>query len=183
MLNTEAIPTSQLEDLLKAHIRDVPDFPKPGIVFKDITTLLKDPQALRIMVEQMALPFKNQQIDYVVGIESRGFILGMPLAYLLGAGFVPIRKSGKLPAKTIRREYALEYGTDAVEIHADAMEAGKRVLVVDDLLATGGTAAAAIGLLQELNVDIISAVFGIELTFLNGREKLAPCKTTSLITY
>ena len=176
------MPAQELEDKLKAHIRDVPDFPKPGIVFKDITTLLRDADALRLLVEQMALPFQNQGISQVVGIESRGFILGVPMAYLLGAGFVPVRKPGKLPAHTLRREYALEYGTDSLEIHADALKPGQRVLVVDDLLATGGTAAAALSLLADLEADVVAAVFAIELGFLKGREKLS-CKTTSLIQY
>ena len=117
IVNAAAIPAHELAELLKAHIRDVPDFPKPGIVFKDITTLLKDPQALKLMVDQMAMLFENDKIDYVVGIESRGFILGMPLAYLLGAGFVPVRKPGKLPGKTVGIDYVLEYGADRLEIH------------------------------------------------------------------
>lgn len=183
MLNTAALPAQELESRLKEHIRDVADFPKPGIVFKDITTLLKDAAALRLLVEQMALPFKDQKIEQVVGIESRGFILGMPLAYLLGCGFVPVRKPGKLPAKTHRREYALEYGTDALEIHIDAIAPGQRVLLVDDLLATGGTAAAAVSMLQEMQAEVVSAVFAIELSFLKGREKLTPCQAISLITY
>lgn len=182
-MNAVALPAQELADRLKAHIRDVQDFPKPGIVFKDITTLLKNPEALKLMIDQMALMFKDEHIDYVAGIESRGFILGMPLAYLLNAGFVPVRKPGKLPAKTHRREYALEYGTDALEIHVDAIEPGKRVLLVDDLLATGGTAAAAISMLKDLEADLVAAIFAIELGFLNGREKLSSCKTISLITY
>lgn len=183
MLNTAALSAAELQDKLSAHIRDVPDFPQPGIVFKDITTLLKDAQALKLMVEQMALRFQGQAIDQVVGIESRGFILGMPLAYLLGTGFVPVRKAGKLPAATHRKEYSLEYGTDVLEIHQDALQAGQKVLLVDDLLATGGTAEATISLLQSMGADIVSAVFAIELTFLNGQEKLTPCKTISLIKY
>lgn len=183
MVNAAAIPAQELEAMLKAHIRDVPDFPKPGILFKDITTLLKDPQGLRLIAEQMAVRFRDQHIDYVVGIESRGFILGMPIAYLLNCGFVPVRKPGKLPAATYRREYALEYGTDALEIHKDAVEPGKRVVIVDDLLATGGTAAAAIELLSETQAEVVAAMFAIELEFLQGREKLTPCKTISLIKY
>lgn len=183
MFKADAIPAQELESMLRAHIRDVPDFPKPGILFKDITTLLKDPQGLRLIVEQMALPFQNQQIDYIVGIESRGFILGMPIAYLLGCGFVPVRKPGKLPAATYRREYALEYGSDALEIHQDAVQRGQRVVIVDDLLATGGTAAAAIELMGETGADVVAAIFAIELEFLKGREKLTPCKTISLIKY
>ncbi|MEZ0371592.1 MAG: adenine phosphoribosyltransferase [Candidatus Sericytochromatia bacterium] len=183
MVNAAAIPAQELEERLKAHIRDVPDFPKPGIVFKDITTLLKDPGAMKMLVEQMALFFRDQPIDYIVGIESRGFILGMPMAYILGCGFIPVRKPGKLPAATHRREYALEYGTDSLEIHCDALESGQRVVIVDDLLATGGTASAAISLVQETGAEITAAIFAIELEFLNGREKLSPCKTISLIKY
>jgi len=183
MLNTVALSAEELEKKLSIHIRDVPDFPKPGIVFKDITTLLKEPAALKLMAEQMALMFEGQQFDYVVGIESRGFILGMPLAYLLGIGFVPVRKAGKLPAATFRKEYALEYGTDVLEVHQDAIQKGQRVLLVDDLLATGGTAEATLSLLHDMGAEVDTAIFAIELTFLNGREKLAPCKTISLIKY
>lgn len=182
-MNTNALSEQELDSQLKAYIRDVPDFPKPGIVFKDITTLLKDAAALKLMVEQMAHLFHDQKIDQVVGIESRGFILGMPLAYVLGCGFVPVRKPGKLPAKTFRREYALEYGTDTLEIHVDAFKPGQRVLLVDDLLATGGTAQAALSMLNEMQAETVAALFAIELTFLNGREKLSPCKTISLIKY
>lgn len=182
MLNAALLPASELEAQLKAHIRDVPDFPKPGILFKDITTLLKKPEILKLMAEQMALKYQGQQIDYIAGIESRGFILGMPLAYLLGAGFVPVRKAGKLPAATYRIEYALEYGSDILEVHQDAIEPGAKVLMVDDLLATGGTAAASLQLLRECKADVVEALFAIELAFLKGREKL-DCKTHSLITY
>jgi adenine phosphoribosyltransferase len=177
------LSAEELEAQLKTYIRDVPDFPKPGIVFKDITTLLKDPHGLKLIVDAMADLFQGQSVDQVVGIESRGFILGMPLAYLLGCGFVPVRKPGKLPAATYRREYELEYGSDALEIHQDAIQAGQRVILVDDLLATGGTAQAALSMLQDLKADVLAAVFAIELSFLNGREKLTPCKAISLITY
>lgn len=183
MFNTELMPAVELEKVLSEHIRDVVDFPKPGIVFKDITTLLKRPDMLRLMSEQIAVRYKDAGIDYVAGIESRGFILGMPVAYLLNVGFIPVRKPGKLPAETIGRDYELEYGTDRLEIHRDAIEPGKRVLIVDDLLATGGTAAASYALLEEAGAEIVAAVFAIELTFLNGREKLVPCKINSLIKY
>lgn len=177
------IPDDELQNLLLPHIRDIPDFPKPGILFKDITTLLKQPQALRLVLEQMAVRFAHESIDHVVGIESRGFILGTPLAYLLNAGFVPVRKSGKLPGSTYRKSYALEYGTDTLEIHQDAITPGERVLLCDDLLATGGTARATLEMLQELGATVVGSVFAIELSFLNGREKLADCKTVSLIRY
>lgn len=175
--------TADTLEQLKSRIRDVPDFPKPGIVFKDITTLLKDPRGLKTLLEEMTKPFKDQSIDYVVGVESRGFILGTPMAYMLDAGFVPVRKSGKLPADTLKKEYSLEYGTDVLEIHRDAIKPGDRVLVVDDLLATGGTARATLDMLEELKADVVACTFAIELSFLKGREKLLPCKTVSLITY
>lgn len=177
------IPDTELEALLKAHIRDVPDFPKPGILFKDITPLLQNAEALKLMVEQMAVRFQKENIDYVAGIESRGFILGMPLAYELGVGFIPIRKAGKLPAETYKQEYALEYGTDTIEMHCDALENGQRILLIDDLLATGGTAAAALSLLDKAGADLVAAVFAIELTFLKGIERLGSCKSLSLIKY
>lgn len=183
MFETELMPAEELEKTLGEHIRDVPDFPKPGIVFKDITTLLKRSEMLRLMSEQIAVRYRDAKIDYIAGIESRGFILGMPVAYLLDAGFIPVRKPGKLPAATVGRDYELEYGTDRLEVHKDAIEPGKRVLIVDDLLATGGTAAATFSLLQEVEADVVGAVFAIELTFLNGREKLAPCQINSLIKY
>jgi adenine phosphoribosyltransferase len=179
----EVMDPAALEKTLQAFIRDVPDFPKPGIVFKDITPLLQDAGALRLMLEQLAAPFQNAQIDQVVGIESRGFILGAPIAYLLNCGFALVRKPGKLPADKFRKEYALEYGTDVLEIHRDAVAPGQRVLVVDDLLATGGTVSAAVSMLDELGAEVVGAAFAIELTFLNGREKLPPCKTHSLIRY
>jgi len=177
------IPDNELEELLKPHIRDIPDFPKPGILFKDITTLLREPEMLRISLEQMALRFQNMDIQHVVGIESRGFILGTPLAYLLKAGFVPVRKAGKLPGATYRKEYALEYGSDVLEIHQDAIQPGEKVLLCDDLLATGGTARATLEMLEELGANVVGSVFAIELLFLNGREKLSNCKTVSLIKY
>lgn len=164
-------------------IRSVPDFPKPGIDFKDITTLLKDPQAFKEAVDAMLKPFDSIKIDKVVGIESRGFIFGTAMAYKIGAGFVPIRKPGKLPAKTISEEYQLEYGTDKVEIHVDAVEKGETVILVDDLLATGGTAQASVKLLEKIGADILGLTFLIELDFLNGREKIKDYKVFSVIHY
>ncbi len=157
---------------LKEKIRHVPDFPKPGINFCDITTLLKDPAGLSEAVRGLADPFRDQRIDLVVGIESRGFILGAPVAGRLGAGFVPARKPGKLPAATLRQSYELEYGTDALEIHEDAIEPGQRVLIVDDLLATGGTAAAVRDLVRKTGGEVAAIAFLVELTFLDGRKRL-----------
>lgn len=158
-------------DLAK-YIRDVPDFPKEGIVFKDITTLLKDPEAFRAMVDRFVERYRDKQVDVVVAVESRGFILGGALALALGAGFVPVRKQGKLPAATHRETYELEYGTDTVEIHQDAIAPGQRVLVLDDLLATGGTVAAVLRLLSKFDCEIVGVAFLIELDFLRGRKKL-----------
>lgn len=166
---------------LDRYIRNVPDFPKPGILFKDITTLLKEPQALKECIDLFCARYLTERIDKVVGIESRGFILGCVVAYNLGAGFVPIRKPGKLPAETLRREYALEYGTDAVEIHTDAIARGERVLMIDDLLATGGTMAASCDLVRQLGAQIVGVAFLIELDFLHGREKLAGYDVFSLV--
>ena len=157
---------------LKSIIRDVPDFPKPGIVFKDITTLLKDQTAFKEAIRQLCQPYQGQRIDQIVGIESRGFIFGGAMAVELGTGFVPIRKPGKLPAETEQEEYTLEYGTDAIEIHRDAIMSGDQVLIVDDLLATGGTAEAAIRLVKKCGGQVMGIAFLIELSFLNGREKL-----------
>jgi len=168
---------------LKEWIRDVPDFPKKGIIFKDITTLLKDPKALRFTVDLMADRYKDEKIDQVIGIESRGFIFGSPLAYHINAGFIPVRKPGKLPSITERISYDLEYGTDSLEIHRDALEPGQKVLIVDDLLATGGTAAAVARLVEKLEAEVVGLGFIIELTFLKGREKLAGHKVHSLIQY
>lgn len=161
-----------MPDLVKEKIRDVVDFPKEGIVFKDITTVLKDPEGLRRIVTYLTEHYKDAGIDYVAGIESRGFIFGTPLAYNLGAGFVPIRKPGKLPANTISVNYELEYGSDTLEIHSDAIEEGAKVLIVDDLLATGGTANAACELVKKVGGEIVGTAFVIELTFLNGRAKM-----------
>jgi adenine phosphoribosyltransferase len=169
-------------DLTKT-IRDVPDFPKPGILFKDITTLLKDPAAFRHSIDSLAERHAGRHIDKIVGVESRGFIFASALAYRLGAGMVPVRKVGKLPAKTIRETYALEYGTDSVEIHEDALTAGEDILVVDDLLATGGTLGATCKLVERLGGRIVEVNTVIELTFLGGREKLNQYPYFTLIQY
>lgn len=168
---------------LTAYIRDVPDFPKKGIVFKDITPLLRAPEALEYAVEQLAKPFEKEKINRVAAIESRGFIFGSCVARLLGAGFIPIRKPGKLPWTTRRNEYSLEYGTDALEIHDDALSNGDRVLLIDDVLATGGTAAAASCLVRESGAELVGVAMVIELSFLHGREKLNGVPVHSLITY
>ncbi len=169
--------------IAKKLIRDIPDFPKKGVVFKDITTLLKDGPSFRRVIDIMAARYKNKKIDVVVGVEARGFIMGAALAYKLKAGVIPIRKSGKLPYKTHRAEYKLEYGKDALEVHIDAIKPGDKVLIADDLLATGGTVKAAINLVKKLKGEIVEATFLIELTFLKGREKLKPYKVFSLIQY
>ncbi len=168
---------------LKTKIRNVPDFPKPGIGFKDITTLLKDATAFHQAVEHLAEKHQNKSIDKVVGIESRGFIFGATLAYKWQVGFVPVRKPGKLPAETVAQEYELEYGTDSLEIHKDAIQPGENVLIVDDLLATGGTAAATARLVEALKGKILGIAFLIELSFLNGRRKLSDYEVTSIIQY
>ncbi len=168
---------------LKQHIRHVPDFPKAGILFYDITTLLRNPAGFRATVDQLAAPYRDRPIDAVVGIESRGFILGAAVAQTLGAGFVPIRKPGKLPSATLQESYALEYGTDALEIHEDAVDAGQRVLIVDDVLATGGTAAAAAQLVKRAGGELTGLAFLIELTFLNGKEKLPGEQVFSVLHY
>jgi adenine phosphoribosyltransferase len=160
-------------DALKQMIRHVPDFPKPGILFYDITTLLRDAAGFRQAVEAMAAPFRGRAVDLVVGVESRGFILGAAVADRLGVGFVPVRKSGKLPSKTLRATYDLEYGTDSLEIHRDGVEPGQRVLIVDDLLATGGTARATVDLVRQLGGVVVGVAFLIELAELNGRARLA----------
>jgi adenine phosphoribosyltransferase len=168
---------------LKMLIRDIPDFPKPGIVFKDITPVLGAPAAFRDVIELMAAPYLDQEIDAVLGIESRGFMFGAPLALQLGAAFVPVRKPGKLPGARTRVQYDLEYGTDALEIHTDALEIGARVLVVDDVIATGGTAAATIELATQLAAKVVGAAFLMELGFLNGRARLGDLPMTALIRY
>jgi adenine phosphoribosyltransferase len=168
---------------LRAKIRDIKDFPTEGILFKDITTLLKDGPAFRHVIDELAHRYRDAKVDVVVGIESRGFILAGPLAHQLGAGFVPVRKLGKLPGKTIEVEYELEYGRDALAIHEDAIRAGQRVLVVDDLLATGGTMAATLRLVRQLGGAVVGVAFLIELAFLNGRAKLMEYPLHSLIVY
>ena len=162
-----------MSDALKSRIRHVPDFPKKGILFYDVTTLLRDREGFRLAIDGLAAPFANGGIDLVVGIESRGFILGSAVADRLGAGFVPVRKLGKLPAETIRASYALEYGTDSLEMHRDAVTAGQRVLVVDDLLATGGTMEATVRLVKQLGGTVAGIALLIELVALKGRDKLA----------
>lgn len=164
-------------------IRAIPDFPKKGVLYRDITTLLKDPAALAATVTILVDRYKGHGVQKVVGVESRGFLFGAILAHELGAGFVPIRKAGKLPAPSRRREYALEYGTDAIEIHKDAISPGERVLLHDDLLATGGTALAALELLEELSPEIVGASFLIELTFLGGRKQLEGYDVHSILQY
>jgi adenine phosphoribosyltransferase len=170
-------------DNLKSKIRHVPDFPKAGILFYDITTLLQDPAGFRLAIDSMAAPFTGKGIDVVVGIESRGFIFGSAVADRLGAGFSPVRKPGKLPSTTMRASYDLEYGSDSLEIHDDAVKQGQRVLIVDDLLATGGTAKAASDLVARLGGDVHALAFLIELVGLNGREKLAGQTLHTVLKY
>lgn len=167
----------------KKLIREVPNFPKPGILFYDITTLLKDAAAFRSIQDELAARYRGQDISKIVGIESRGFILGSPLAYQIGAGFVPVRKPGKLPADTFEVKYNLEYGSNSLAIHRDAIGIGERVVVVDDLLATGGTAAATVHLIRQLGGEIAEVVFLVELASLKGRDKLNGCPLHALITY
>jgi adenine phosphoribosyltransferase len=169
--------------LLLDHIRDIPDFPKPGIIFKDITPLLANPEAFRHVINLLSAHFKSRDIQKIVGIESRGFIFGAPLAISLGVGFVPVRKPGKLPHKTLRESYELEYGSDTLEIHEEDIKAGERILVIDDLLATGGTAAAVGRMLKHLQAEVVSFAFLIELAFLQGRQKLHDHPVFSLVTY
>ena len=172
-----------MSDDLKQYIRDVPDFPKKGIIFKDITTLLKNPVALKLTLDILYDRVKDLKIDKVVGIEARGFIFGAMLAEKLNAGFVPLRKPGKLPAEVYKQTYDLEYGTDTIEIHKDAISKGDRILLHDDLLATGGTSKAACELIEKIGGKMVYALFIIELGFLNGREKLKDYKVDSLINY
>lgn len=171
-----------MEDL-KQCIREVPDFPKAGILFYDITTLLKDRVALRKTIDRLSWLFADRQVDKVVGIESRGFLFGAQVAYKLNAGFVPVRKPGKLPAETVHRTYELEYGSDRIEMHRDAIASGENVLIVDDLIATGGTALATAGMVEGLGGKVVGFGFVIELEFLPGREKLAGYEVRSLIRY
>lgn len=168
---------------LKSKIRHVPDFPKPGILFYDVTTLLRDPDGFRMAIDALAMPFRDLGVQTVVGIESRGFILGAAVADRYGAGFVPVRKPGKLPAETIRATYDLEYGTDSLEIHKDAIAPGERVLIVDDLLATGGTARATVSLVKQLGGRVEGIAFLIELVALHGRAKLEGESLAAVLQY
>ena len=175
--------STELEARLRATIRDVPDFPQPGILFKDITPVLGDAVLFQDIVIYLAQHLAGEKIDVVAGIESRGFIFGAPLALALGAGFVPIRKPGKLPADKVRVDYELEYGIDSLEAHSDAIMAGQRVLIADDVLATGGTAAAAARLVKQLEGNVVGFCILVELSFLNGREKLKETPLHTLLTY
>lgn len=168
---------------LRKIIREVPDFPKPGVRFYDVTTLLRVPDALRRVIDSFADEFSTKRVDLVVGMESRGFIFAPPVAYRLGAGFIPVRKPGKLPCKTRLVSYDLEYGKDALEIHEDAIRPGQRVLILDDVIATGGTAAATVKMAREMGADVVGAAFLIELTFLQGREKLPDTPFFSILQY
>jgi adenine phosphoribosyltransferase len=168
---------------LKEHVRDIPDYPKPGIVFRDITPLLAAPEAFAASVDGLAAPFIGEQIDKVLGIEARGFVFAAPVAYHHRAGFVPVRKAGKLPWEIEREEYELEYGTDLLEIHRDAVKPGERVLIVDDVIATGGTAAATARLVERLGGSVLGFAFVIELAFLDGRKKIDGYRVQSLVTY
>jgi adenine phosphoribosyltransferase len=168
---------------LKVNIRDIPDFPKPGILFKDITPLLSDGLAFKHAIDTIAGHYKDERIDVVLGAEARGFIFGAPLAYALGCGFVPARKPGKLPYLVTKAVYDLEYGTDTLEIHEDSIGAGQRVLIVDDVLATGGTASAKAELVKKMSAEVAGLAFLIELKFLNGRTKLGDFDIFSLIAY
>ena len=172
-----------MQKYVESKVRDIVDFPKKGIVFRDITTAVKDAKALKFMIDFLTEQYADKKIDYVAGVESRGFIFGSALAYNLGAGFVMIRKPGKLPAHVVSQEYELEYGTDKIEMHADAVEEGKNVLVIDDLLATGGTVEAACKLLKKVGANIVGAAFIIELSDLGGREKLKDIDVVSMIQY
>lgn len=170
-------------DELKKAIRDVPDFPKEGIIFKDITTLLKDPVMLKKAVDALYSEYKDKKISKVIGIEARGFIFAPTLAYMLDAGFIPVRKPGKLPAETVSVTYELEYGTDAIDIHKDAIDEGENILIIDDLLATGGTAEAVVKLVKKLGGNVSGIGFLVELEFLNGRDKLKGEEIFALIKY
>jgi adenine phosphoribosyltransferase len=170
-------------DNLKALIREIPDYPKPGVLFYDLTTLLKDKEGFHALVTQLCQYYGGKAVDLVAGIEARGFIFGPALAYALKAGFVPVRKPKKLPSKTARVTYQLEYGSDALEVHVDAIRPGEIVLICDDLLATGGTAAATVELIQRLGGKVAGAAFAVELTFLNGRSKLPGIDVFSLLQY
>ncbi|CAJ1003367.1 MULTISPECIES: adenine phosphoribosyltransferase [Bacillales] len=167
----------------RSYIRVIPDFPQPGIRFKDITTLLKDGAAYKAAIDELAQFARELQADVIAGPEARGFVVGAPLAYTLGLGFVPIRKSGKLPYKSIKADYSLEYGKDALAVHVDAIQPGQRVLIADDLLATGGTITTTINLVEQLGGKVVGAAFFIELTYLDGRQKLGDIPVKSLVQY
>ncbi len=168
---------------LEDYVITIPDFPEPGIMFRDITSIIEHPEGLKLAVDRLADSVKDLDFDLVVGVESRGFIFGAPVAYLLGKGFVPIRKKGKLPRETISRKYSLEYGQAEIEIHKDAIRPGQRVLIIDDLMATGGSAQAAAGLVEELGGKVVRLAFVMELAGLEGRKKLAGYDVSALITY
>jgi adenine phosphoribosyltransferase len=168
---------------LRAFIRDVPDFPKPGILFRDITPLLAEPRAFRLVIDRLTAEFAGRGVEAVVAAEARGFLFGAPLALALDVGFVPVRKPGKLPYATISQEYQLEYGTDRLEVHNDALAPGHRVLLLDDVLATGGTMRACIELVTGIGATVVACAFVVELGFLNGREKLVPAEVFSLLHY
>ena len=168
---------------LQSLVRAIPDFPKPGILFRDITPLIKNAQAFRAAIDMLAAAFTGQKIDYVVAIEARGYLVGAPLAHSLGAGLIPVRKPGKLPYSTLKADYALEYGTNTLEVHADALGHGERVIIADDLLATGGTASATKTLVERLGGQVIGFAFLIELEDLHGREKLGQTPVTTLMTF
>ncbi len=174
---------NDLESVLKSTIRDIPDFPKPGILFKDITPLLAKPALMHGITEHFAELYRNAGIDVVVGMESRGFLFGVPLAMALGAAFVPARKPGKLPYEKVSEEYALEYGTARLDMHTDAVRPGQRVLIVDDLIATGGTAVATAKLVERLGGKVVACCFVVELCFLDGRSALAPHPVQSIVQY
>jgi adenine phosphoribosyltransferase len=171
------------DDQLKSRIRSVPDFPKPGILFYDVTTLLRDPEGFRLTIDRLSDPYRDQRIDFVVGIESRGFILGAAVADRIRAGFIPVRKLGKLPAECIRATYELEYGSDSLEMHRDAIGSGQRVLIVDDLLATGGTAQATVGLVKQIGGIVVGIAFLIELLALKGRARLEGEQVLAVLQY
>ncbi|MEB3197856.1 MAG: adenine phosphoribosyltransferase [Candidatus Sericytochromatia bacterium] len=176
------MPTPTSLDL-ETYVRDIPDFPQPGIVFKDISPLLRDAEAFQSAIDRLVAHYRPLAIDYVVGIESRGFLVGAPLAYHLGKGFIPVRKPGKLPYQTEKIDYTLEYGSGSLEIHADALKAGHRVLIIDDLLATGGTVAATRALIERMGGQVAAAGFLIELAFLAGRDRLPGLDVHALLTY
>jgi adenine phosphoribosyltransferase len=179
----EGVVGIEVADRLAALVRDIPDFPRPGVTFKDITPLLADPEAFRSAVDGIADRFAGAQVDRVLGVEARGFILAAPIAYRFGAGFTPVRKAGKLPWQVEAEQYELEYGTDLLEIHRDAIEPGERILVVDDVLATGGTAAATLRLVERLGGEVVGLGFVIELGFLDGRSRLPGRDVVSLVSY